>query len=118
MSSPAAGQDTASNADNKREQRDRSYQIDKQIEEDSKKYRKECKILLLGQYSLTSRLLRASSSPANSPRRLPLYMHSACIGSRRVGSSGRALVPDADTLSTLSPTQARVNLARVRWSSR
>jgi len=48
MSSPAAGQDTASNADNKREQRDRSYQIDKQIEEDSKKYRKECKILLLG----------------------------------------------------------------------
>lgn len=28
--------------------RDRSYQIDKQIEEDSKKFQKECKILLLG----------------------------------------------------------------------
>lgn len=32
----------------KKDQRERSYQIDKQIEEDSKKYRKECKILLLG----------------------------------------------------------------------
>ena len=38
----------ARGADSKREQRDRSYQIDKQIEEDSRKYRKECKILLLG----------------------------------------------------------------------
>lgn len=38
----------ARDADSKREQRDRSYQIDKQIEEDSRKYRKECKILLLG----------------------------------------------------------------------
>lgn len=28
--------------------RDRSYAIDKQIEEDSKKFQKECKILLLG----------------------------------------------------------------------
>lgn len=34
--------------ENKRAQRERSYAIDKQIEEDSKKYRKECKILLLG----------------------------------------------------------------------
>lgn len=50
MSSPAGGaasNETAS-AENKRELRDRSYAIDKQIEEDSKKYRKECKILLLG----------------------------------------------------------------------
>lgn len=30
--------------------RDRSYQIDKQIEEDSKKFQKECKILLLGTF--------------------------------------------------------------------
>lgn len=53
MSSPAgtAGPETASNAENKREQRDRSYAIDKQIEEDSKKYRKECKILLLGEHA-------------------------------------------------------------------
>jgi hypothetical protein len=29
-------------------QRDRSYAIDKQIEEDSRKFKKECKILLLG----------------------------------------------------------------------
>ncbi|KAK9896138.1 heterotrimeric G-protein alpha subunit (G-alpha, GPA3) [Cystobasidium minutum MCA 4210] len=34
--------------ENKKAQRERSYAIDKQIEEDSKKYRKECKILLLG----------------------------------------------------------------------
>jgi hypothetical protein len=33
----------------KRAQRERSYAIDKQIEEDSKRYRKECKILLLGE---------------------------------------------------------------------
>lgn len=36
--------------ENKKAQRERSYAIDKQIEEDSKKYRKECKILLLGEY--------------------------------------------------------------------
>lgn len=48
MSSPAPAPDANDGAENKREQRDRSYQIDKQIEEDSKKYRKECKILLLG----------------------------------------------------------------------
>lgn len=29
--------------------RDRSYAIDKQIEEDSRKFKKECKILLLGE---------------------------------------------------------------------
>ncbi|CAG8732315.1 10667_t:CDS:2, partial [Acaulospora morrowiae] len=34
-----------------KESRLRSYQIDKQIEEDSKRYKKECKILLLGNYS-------------------------------------------------------------------
>ena len=49
MSSPAPATDsTVAAGQNKREQRDRSYQIDKQIEEDSKKYRRECKILLLG----------------------------------------------------------------------
>lgn len=32
-----------------RAQRDRSYAIDKLIEEDSKKFKKECKILLLGE---------------------------------------------------------------------
>lgn len=30
-------------------ERDRSYEIDKQIEEDSRKFKKECKILLLGE---------------------------------------------------------------------
>jgi hypothetical protein len=29
---------------------ERSAEIDRQIEEDSRKFRKECKILLLGQY--------------------------------------------------------------------
>jgi hypothetical protein len=48
MSSPEATTPSANMSENKREQRDRSNQIDKQIEEDSKKYRKECKILLLG----------------------------------------------------------------------
>jgi len=33
---------------NARTDRDRSHAIDRQIEEDSRKYRKECKILLLG----------------------------------------------------------------------
>lgn len=33
--------------------RDRSYQIDRQIEEDSRRYRKECKILLLGAFTLS-----------------------------------------------------------------
>lgn len=37
--------------ENKKAQRERSYAIDKQIEEDSKKYRKECKILLLGEFT-------------------------------------------------------------------
>ena len=31
-------------------QKDRSYAIDKQIEEDSRKFKKECKILLLGKH--------------------------------------------------------------------
>lgn len=61
MSSPASAAETASNADNKREQRDRSYQIDKQIEEDSKKYRKECKILLLGQSTVPQRSCMCSA---------------------------------------------------------
>lgn len=36
--------------------KDRSYAIDKQIDDDAKKFRRECKILLLGK-SLTSVLL-------------------------------------------------------------
>lgn len=32
-------------------EKDRSYQIDKQIEEDSRKFKKECKILLLGEHT-------------------------------------------------------------------
>ena len=39
--------------ENKKAQRERSYAIDKQIEAESKKYRKECKILLLGESSFT-----------------------------------------------------------------
>lgn len=35
-------------------QKDRSYAIDKQIEEDSRKFKKECKILLLGKRCLSS----------------------------------------------------------------
>jgi guanine nucleotide-binding protein G(i) subunit alpha len=34
------------------EEKARSDLIDRQIEEDSKKYKRECKILLLGAYSL------------------------------------------------------------------
>lgn len=34
-----------------REAQQRSQEIDKQIEEDSRKFKKECKILLLGEYS-------------------------------------------------------------------
>lgn len=41
---------TSTMPENKKAQRERSYAIDKQIEEDSKKYRKECKILLLGEF--------------------------------------------------------------------
>ncbi|KAL7004851.1 Guanine nucleotide-binding protein alpha-2 subunit [Cystobasidiomycetes sp. EMM_F5] len=48
MSSSAAEEPRGDGSENKKDQRERSYQIDKQIEEDSKKYRKECKILLLG----------------------------------------------------------------------
>lgn len=33
-----------------KEARERSYAIDKQLEEDSRKFKKECKILLLGEY--------------------------------------------------------------------
>jgi len=40
----------AKDAQPARAQRDRSYAIDKLIEEDSKKFKKECKILLLGEY--------------------------------------------------------------------
>jgi guanine nucleotide-binding protein subunit alpha len=54
---PAAGGGTTATAadpDNfaiqpTKAQRDRSYAIDKQIEEDSRKFKKECKILLLGE---------------------------------------------------------------------
>lgn len=40
----------AKDAQPARAQRDRSYAIDKLIEEDSKKFKKECKILLLGEH--------------------------------------------------------------------
>lgn len=33
-----------------REDKERSYAIDKQIDDDAKKFRRECKILLLGQF--------------------------------------------------------------------
>jgi guanine nucleotide-binding protein subunit alpha len=51
---PTAGGGTAADPDNfaiqpTKAQRDRSYAIDKQIEEDSRKFKKECKILLLGE---------------------------------------------------------------------
>lgn len=36
--------------------RERSYAIDKQIEEDSRKFKKECKILLLGESLHSSRI--------------------------------------------------------------
>ena len=45
----AAGTVAGKDAQPARAQRDRSYAIDKLIEEDSKKFKKECKILLLGQ---------------------------------------------------------------------
>lgn len=53
MSAPAQPEEAATSSnpemqENKRTQKERSHAIDKQIEEDSKKYRKECKILLLG----------------------------------------------------------------------
>ena len=38
-----------------REEKARSDRIDKQIEEDGKKFKRECKILLLGTYSARSR---------------------------------------------------------------
>jgi hypothetical protein len=49
-----------------RAQRDRSYAIDKLIEEDSKKFKKECKILLLGGSPLREKLApdQVSSSHA------------------------------------------------------
>ena len=40
-----------------REAQQRSQEIDKQIEEDSRRFKKECKILLLGAYSVFSRRL-------------------------------------------------------------
>jgi guanine nucleotide-binding protein G(i) subunit alpha len=43
--------------------KDRSNQIDKQIEDDSRKFRRECKILLLGTLACGGRLLRISRTP-------------------------------------------------------
>lgn len=43
-----------STSDEETEQKKRSQKIDRDLEEDSKKLRKECKILLLGRYSLCS----------------------------------------------------------------
>lgn len=48
--SGGASRNTSSQADGAgKEGRERSHQIDRQLEQDSKQYRKECKILLLGQ---------------------------------------------------------------------
>lgn len=44
----AAAAAGASSGPHKKQERDRSYAIDKQIEEDRGKFKKECKILLLG----------------------------------------------------------------------
>lgn len=44
-------------------QKDRSYAIDKQIEEDSRKFKKECKILLLGKPSSSWRRVTSSNHP-------------------------------------------------------
>lgn len=52
--------------------RDRSYQIDKQIEEDSKKFQKECKILLLGAFSVPLPPL-SPSSPSPFPLDLSFW---------------------------------------------
>lgn len=74
MSSSAAEEPRGDGSENKKDQRERSYQIDKQIEEDSKKYRKECKILLLGE----SRMPFKEVSPAiivRNPR--PALLHRA-----------------------------------------
>lgn len=42
---------------NARDMRNRSYQIDKMLEQDSKQFRKECKILLLGPFHISSAVL-------------------------------------------------------------
>lgn len=47
--------------ENKRANRERSVAIDKQIEEDSKKYRKECKILLLGELLFIKSIIKGVS---------------------------------------------------------
>jgi len=46
---------------------ERSAEIDRQIEEDSRKFRKECKILLLGQYPIPRGSLFPLPSPAHAP---------------------------------------------------
>ena len=48
-----------------REDKERSFAIDKQIDDDAKKFRRECKILLLGQLSPPAR-------PSRRPRPAPL----------------------------------------------
>jgi guanine nucleotide-binding protein G(i) subunit alpha len=60
-----------------KEAKERSYAIDKQIEEDSRKLKRECKILLLGEWkhknnlivTPSSRLLYSSQAPANRANR-------------------------------------------------
>lgn len=56
-----------------KQHRDRSYAIDKQIEEDRGKFKRECKILLLGEYTIpllaatAAVLFRSSASCLGSP---------------------------------------------------
>lgn len=59
-SATAAGTVVGKNGQPARAERDRSYAIDKLIEEDNKKFKKECKILLLGQ---SMRLIRTIGDP-------------------------------------------------------
>lgn len=45
------------NQEENREQKERSFAIDKQIDDDAKKFRRECKILLLGTLNSISEIL-------------------------------------------------------------
>ncbi|KAH8110409.1 G-protein alpha subunit [Phellopilus nigrolimitatus] len=55
-----------------RTEKERSEEIDRQIEEDSRKFRKECKILLLGAFSLQSSIpFRREPAADRAPPRAP-----------------------------------------------
>lgn len=59
----ACGSREASNEDS--EQKKRSQAIDKKLEEDSRRLRRECKILLLGRYNLNRSCGRETVTDAN-----------------------------------------------------